>query len=163
MLTNLLQRLKESEGDQNIFDPRSDSSVAFIVEWKNDLTRILLMRRSKREEDRWSGQLSFPGGHGEENESAVECALRECREEIGWSPEISHFVGELPSQQAISERCECFAVFSSSTPFLGWRVFHWIQKKFKRFSISKNRSFLTKIATFSMTIAIRDKIIAFLR
>jgi 8-oxo-dGTP pyrophosphatase MutT (NUDIX family) len=45
---------------------------------------LLLTRRSTRISH--PGQISFPGGHIEDNETLLECAIREMREEIGASP-----------------------------------------------------------------------------
>lgn len=35
---------------------------------------------------RWDGSAGFPGGSVEPNESLVNAAIRECREEVGYSP-----------------------------------------------------------------------------
>jgi len=45
---------------------------------------LLLTRRSTRISH--PGQISFPGGHIEDDETLLECAIREMREEIGASP-----------------------------------------------------------------------------
>lgn len=45
---------------------------------------LLLTRRSTRISH--PGQISFPGGHREENETLLECAIREMKEEIGALP-----------------------------------------------------------------------------
>lgn len=52
--------------------------VAFVLFVADD--KILWMRRS--DDKSWS----FPGGHVEEGEAAIEGAIRECREEIGHAP-----------------------------------------------------------------------------
>jgi len=49
-----------------------------------------------------SGQISFPGGRLENDESAVDAAVRECHEEIGIAIDVSQVVGPL-SKIYISE------------------------------------------------------------
>ncbi len=51
----------------------------------------------KRPEGRYAhaGQVAFPGGKREEGESALQCALREAREEVGLEPQDAQILGEL--------------------------------------------------------------------
>lgn len=45
---------------------------------------VLLMQRAERRGDRWSGQISLPGGHEEpEDPTLVDTAIRETIEEVG--------------------------------------------------------------------------------
>ncbi|ORZ13977.1 NUDIX hydrolase domain-like protein [Absidia repens] len=44
---------------------------------------LLFIQRAKRPGDLWSGQVAFPGGKNEENETDMETAMREVEEEIG--------------------------------------------------------------------------------
>lgn len=41
---------------------------------------------------RWTGAIGFPGGLVEEGETILECAIRECREEIGFSPSAENLI-----------------------------------------------------------------------
>ena len=45
-----------------------------------------------------SGQISFPGGKSEHNESAESTAVRETKEEIGVEPESIELIGQLSPQ-----------------------------------------------------------------
>lgn len=58
-----------------------------------------------------AGQIAFPGGKAEKNETIAETALRETEEEIGIPASDIQLIGRLPSFNAISE----FRV----TPFVG--------------------------------------------
>lgn len=47
-------------------------------------TQVLLIQRTKRADDPWSGQMAFPGGRVEpDDDSALTAALREAHEEVG--------------------------------------------------------------------------------
>jgi 8-oxo-dGTP pyrophosphatase MutT (NUDIX family) len=48
------------------------------------------------------GQISFPGGRAEGDESLVETALREAREEIGLEPDQAEILGTLPDYTTLS-------------------------------------------------------------
>lgn len=41
---------------------------------------------------RWTGAIGFPGGLVEAGETLLECAIRECREEVGFSPSAENLV-----------------------------------------------------------------------
>ena len=60
------------------------------------------MRRAEREGDRWSGQISLPGGHAETGDSdLLATAVRETSEEVGVPlSEVARFTGALPVIQA---------------------------------------------------------------
>ncbi len=64
--------------------------------------RVLLMRRVEDPNDRWSGQISLPGGHHEPSDHDL-CvtAARETLEEVGVDPHGSgRVLGEMPTIQA---------------------------------------------------------------
>ena len=58
-----------------------------------------------------AGQIAFPGGKREVDESALQAALRETEEEVGIKNAAINVIGRLPSFNAISE----YRV----TPFVG--------------------------------------------
>jgi 8-oxo-dGTP pyrophosphatase MutT (NUDIX family) len=60
------------------------AAVAIIVREADEAQpEILLIRRAERSGDPWSGHMAFPGGREEpEDESLLDTALRETREEI---------------------------------------------------------------------------------
>lgn len=63
--------------------PEPEAAVA-IVHTHGEQESVLLIRRTEREDDPWSGHWSFPGGRREpEDEDLVETALRELAEECG--------------------------------------------------------------------------------
>ena len=68
-----------------------------------DEFEVLLMKRAEREHDRWSGQISLPGGHEEdEDDDLIATARRESIEEVGVDPGTSdaRLFGALPAIQA---------------------------------------------------------------
>jgi len=63
---------------------RRRAAVAAILRYQRRAPDVLLMRRVERPGDRWSGQVSFPGGREEEeDDDLLETAMREVREEVG--------------------------------------------------------------------------------
>lgn len=66
--------------------------------WQPDVTVATVVARDGRllcVEERSNGQLVInqPAGHLEPDESLVDAALRETREETGWNVRITHLVG----------------------------------------------------------------------
>ena len=57
-----------------------------------DLNVILTLRSQSI---RHAGQISFPGGRAEVNETPVETALRETKEEVGIEPDAVHIAGTM--------------------------------------------------------------------
>ncbi len=72
-------------------DPRPElnegppvASVAIIINPKDRAGSILLIKRTERQGDPWSGQMAFPGGHkASDDRDFLETAVREAREEVG--------------------------------------------------------------------------------
>src|SRR3954469_17844709 len=60
-----------------------DAAVA-IVHAREPNESVLLIRRSEREDDPWSGHWSFPGGRSDpQDRDPLDTALRELAEECG--------------------------------------------------------------------------------
>ncbi len=69
--------------DRYMVEVKSQAAVA-IVHALGPVESVLLMRRSEREDDSWSGQWSLPGGRREAGDrDLLETALRELEEECG--------------------------------------------------------------------------------
>lgn len=64
-------------------DDRTGAAVAVVLTEREAGLDLLFIRRPERDDDRWSGDLAFPGGLARPGESAVDTARREAREEVG--------------------------------------------------------------------------------
>lgn len=72
------------------------ASVAMTFAGAPDALHICLIERAQRPGDRWSGQMAFPGGRASpEDDSPLEVAIRETREEVGLSLHQARPLGAL--------------------------------------------------------------------
>jgi 8-oxo-dGTP pyrophosphatase MutT (NUDIX family) len=63
---------------------RPEAAVAIIIDPKHRNGSLLLIRRTERHGDPWSGQVAFPGGYKKEiDRTFLETAIREAHEEVG--------------------------------------------------------------------------------
>ncbi|MDR2803583.1 MAG: NUDIX domain-containing protein [Treponema sp.] len=73
--------------------------------------RVMLLRRGKEPE---AGRLDLPGGFIEPGEGALDGLIRECSEEIGWTPDrekivlLSSFPNLYPYKNIVYNTCDFF-------------------------------------------------------
>ncbi|WP_176719421.1 NUDIX hydrolase [Rhodohalobacter halophilus] len=79
------------EADHNLGHP-SSVLVPLFPDQDEELQVILTLRTDSI---RHAGQISFPGGRSEVNETPVETALRESQEEIGIEPTTVNIAGNI--------------------------------------------------------------------
>ena len=70
--------------------------VALIFAGDARSPSLCFIRRAERDDDRWSGQMAFPGGRASpQDASAQAVAVRETMEEIGLTLAAEHLLGRL--------------------------------------------------------------------
>ncbi len=75
-----------------------EASVVGIISPINDKLHLTFIKRASHyKDDKHKGQISFPGGKIEGNETRIEAAYREVQEEIGISENDIEIIGELTS------------------------------------------------------------------
>jgi len=80
---------------------RRQAAVAMVLRLVDGDADVLLMRRREHPRDRWSGQISLPGGHQEPGEDLTQTAQRETHEEVGVAlDEAGLLLGQLSPVQA---------------------------------------------------------------
>lgn len=87
------KRANASDALKGTKKPRIASTLLLLHE-KNDIIKFTLIKRPNYEGTH-GGQISFPGGKLEENETIKEAALRETEEEIGIGKNQINLLGEL--------------------------------------------------------------------
>ncbi len=90
-LTNVEERIRAHEPHiSSLALTKQQAAVAALLRYQDGQPEVLLMQRADREGDRWSGQVSFPGGHQEHGDrTLLATAIREAREEVGVDLSIS--------------------------------------------------------------------------
>ena len=92
--------------------PKSDkghpeAAVAIIINPADRGGSILLIKRTERVGDPWSGQIAFPGGHkASSDRNFLETAIREAHEEVGIDLREHELLGQLPLVFARTRRVQ---------------------------------------------------------
>jgi len=83
------------------------ASVAIIIDPKDRGGSVLLIKRTERSNDPWSGQIGFPGGHVSPNDQGfLQTAIREAEEEVGLKLRREELLGSLPFVTTRSRRVQ---------------------------------------------------------
>lgn len=76
--------------------PRARAAVALILAGPADALSLCLIRRASNPLDHWSGHMALPGGRAEDgDDSTIEIAMRESREEVGLRLRPAQRLGDL--------------------------------------------------------------------
>ncbi|SDZ95450.1 8-oxo-dGTP pyrophosphatase MutT, NUDIX family [Desulfuromusa kysingii] len=71
------------------------AAVAMLLRDKDQRTEVMLIRRAENDKDPWSGDLGFPGGKIEEDDSSPRAAAeRETYEEVGYRLTAENYLGQ---------------------------------------------------------------------
>lgn len=86
-----------------VASPLQRAGVAIVLRFQRDAPDALLMKRVVHVQDRWSGQVSLPGGKAHHpGEHPLDVAIRETREEVGLDLNfMAQYIGPLDEVQAI--------------------------------------------------------------
>ena len=98
--SRLLTRLP-SQPEDNI----ALAGVAVVIDPDDRDGAVLLIRRTERSGDPWSGQIGFPGGHkSPSDQGLLQTAIREAEEEVGIELIQHELLGALPFVMTRSQR-----------------------------------------------------------
>ena len=94
------------------------AAVAIILDPNERGAAVLLIRRSERAGDPWSGQIAFPGGRkASSDRDFLETAMREAKEEVGIELREHELLGSLPLVETRTRGVQVMPyVFQLKTP-----------------------------------------------
>jgi 8-oxo-dGTP pyrophosphatase MutT (NUDIX family) len=78
-----------------LLDGASRAAVAMVLRERAHGPEVLLIERSRKENDPWSGHMAFPGGRLDTGETVEQAARRETHEEVGLSLHDADPLGRL--------------------------------------------------------------------
>eukprot|EP01125_Pyxidicula_operculata_P005869 TRINITY_DN2051_c0_g1_i4.p2 TRINITY_DN2051_c0_g1~~TRINITY_DN2051_c0_g1_i4.p2 ORF type:complete len:133 (+),score=29.93 TRINITY_DN2051_c0_g1_i4:17-415(+) len=80
---NIIIRVRGRSQDTITNNPRSLEELFEAPWFSSSIVEMLFIKRADRKGDIWSGHVAFPGGKREEDETDIQCGIRETFEEIG--------------------------------------------------------------------------------
>ncbi len=97
LIERLIASLQLGEHRRPPADGTKRAAVAVLLHDELPSPRVLLMKRSLREDDPWSGHISLPGGrHDATDPDLLATAIRETHEELGIELSGTRLLGTLP-------------------------------------------------------------------
>ncbi|HVN86138.1 MAG TPA: CoA pyrophosphatase [Candidatus Binatia bacterium] len=103
-LQTIRERLRRHRPAVVSHNGHARAAVAMILRESTRACDVLLIQRSERANDPWSGHMAFPGGREDaDDRELVHTAAREVREEVGIDLRTSgQLLGQLDDVQAIA-------------------------------------------------------------
>jgi 8-oxo-dGTP pyrophosphatase MutT (NUDIX family) len=96
-IERLLASLTVGEQTRPPDDGRKRAAVAALLHDEEPGPRVLLMKRTERDSDPWSGHISLPGGRLDASDPhLLQTAIRETHEELGIDLSGARLIGRLP-------------------------------------------------------------------
>jgi 8-oxo-dGTP pyrophosphatase MutT (NUDIX family) len=100
LLERLVQRVRPGTSLVPPEDGRKRAAVAAVLDRD---ARVLLMKRTERPGDPWSGHISLPGGRFDRSDAdLLATAIRETREELAIDLAGARLLGNLPTLSPLS-------------------------------------------------------------
>lgn len=119
--TELTRALSRPSGEWHSEPGLKDSAVLLPIVRREGTDLVVFNRR--RDDLPWhAGQVCFPGGARDGDESAVTCALRETAEEMGIAEGAVRLLGRLPDRISIAG-FRVAVLVGRVDPSVAWRLF----------------------------------------
>lgn len=104
--------------------PNTKKSAVLLLLWEREKELHITFTLRARHLAAHGGQISFPGGMCEKNETPVQTALRETHEEIGIQPHTIKIIGELSPLFVLPSNSNIHPVVGYSEQFLDMKINH---------------------------------------